>query len=178
MSAKMVKWKNGSYNGEKELLVVGEAGGKKWPNLWHISMFTNPLNFLRWYAPMHTRIKYTDIKGNCFRLHYTRLKYAYQGLLHYNCSLPIQLPQHTKPPWFQFPTHSGWLLWSQRLLWELYRCEIGFQQQLQSSASGITGPDDGKTEEHHDEIACIIYDEYMYFAEAVAKHLKLPSIML
>lgn len=33
-------------------------------------------------------------------------------------------------------------------------------------------------EEYQDEITCIIYDEYMYFAEAVANHLKLPSIIL
>jgi hypothetical protein len=32
------------------------------------------------------------------------------------------------------------------------------------------GPDDG--------IACIIYDELMYFSQAEAKHLKLPSIVL
>jgi len=25
-----------------------------------------------------------------------------------------------------------------------------------------------ETEEHHDEIACIVYDEYLYFTEAVA----------
>lgn len=29
-----------------------------------------------------------------------------------------------------------------------------------------------------DKLPCIIYDEYMYFAEAVACHLKLPSIIL
>ncbi|KAE8039155.1 hypothetical protein FH972_011593 [Carpinus fangiana] len=33
------------------------------------------------------------------------------------------------------------------------------------------GPDDG-------DIACIIYDEFMYFSEAVANSLKLPSIIL
>ncbi|KAE8039178.1 hypothetical protein FH972_011616 [Carpinus fangiana] len=29
-----------------------------------------------------------------------------------------------------------------------------------------------------DRIACIIYDEFMYFSEEMAKHLKLPSIIL
>ncbi|GLT66975.1 hypothetical protein SLA2020_393130 [Shorea laevis] len=31
---------------------------------------------------------------------------------------------------------------------------------------------------HDDELLCIIYDEFMYFAEAVAHELKLPSIIL
>ncbi|KAL4610711.1 hypothetical protein ACB092_08G070500 [Castanea dentata] len=35
-----------------------------------------------------------------------------------------------------------------------------------------------EAKEYQDEITCIIYDEYMYFAEAVANHLKLPSIIL
>ncbi|KAE8039175.1 hypothetical protein FH972_011613 [Carpinus fangiana] len=30
----------------------------------------------------------------------------------------------------------------------------------------------------HDRIACIIYDEFMYFSEETAKDLKLPSIIL
>ncbi|KAG2673319.1 hypothetical protein I3760_13G084900 [Carya illinoinensis] len=35
-----------------------------------------------------------------------------------------------------------------------------------------------ETKEYDGEITCIIYDEYMYFAAAVAKHLKRPSIIL
>ncbi|GKV08014.1 hypothetical protein SLEP1_g19705 [Rubroshorea leprosula] len=31
---------------------------------------------------------------------------------------------------------------------------------------------------HHDVLLCLIYDEFMYFAEAVAHELKLPSIIL
>ncbi|KAK3000218.1 hypothetical protein RJ639_024213 [Escallonia herrerae] len=34
-----------------------------------------------------------------------------------------------------------------------------------------------KQQEPHDDIACVIYDPIMYFSEAVASHLKLPSIM-
>ncbi|PON80935.1 UDP-glucuronosyl/UDP-glucosyltransferase [Trema orientale] len=33
-------------------------------------------------------------------------------------------------------------------------------------------------EDHHEKIAYIIYDEYMYFSEEVANHLRLPSIIL
>lgn len=35
-----------------------------------------------------------------------------------------------------------------------------------------------EAKEYQDEITCIIYDEYMYFAEAVAYYLKLPTIIL
>ena len=35
-----------------------------------------------------------------------------------------------------------------------------------------------EAKEYQDEITCIIYDEYMNFAEAVANYLKLPSIIL
>ncbi|KAK3001196.1 hypothetical protein RJ639_021818 [Escallonia herrerae] len=34
-----------------------------------------------------------------------------------------------------------------------------------------------KQQEPHDDIACVIYDPNMYFSEAVASHLKLPSLM-
>jgi hypothetical protein len=45
-----------------------------------------------------------------------------------------------------------------------------------SFTSGVTGMAlMMETEEHHDEIACIIYDEYLYFAEAVA---MLPMLWL
>lgn len=33
-------------------------------------------------------------------------------------------------------------------------------------------------QEEHGDLTCIIYDIAMYFAEAVASHLKIPSIML
>ncbi|XVF46600.1 hypothetical protein PTKIN_Ptkin03bG0040300 [Pterospermum kingtungense] len=33
-------------------------------------------------------------------------------------------------------------------------------------------------DKENEDIACIIYDEYMYFSEAAAKHVKLPSMVL
>ncbi|CAB4282356.1 unnamed protein product [Prunus armeniaca] len=33
-------------------------------------------------------------------------------------------------------------------------------------------------EDQHSKIACIIYDEYMYFSEEAANHLGFPSIIL
>ncbi|GAV78330.1 UDPGT domain-containing protein, partial [Cephalotus follicularis] len=48
-------------------------------------------------------------------------------------------------------------------------CEIPFQQALLRMI---------QNQDSHDDLPCIIYDGLMYFAEAVAHHLKLPSINL
>ncbi|XP_050369136.1 UDP-glucose iridoid glucosyltransferase-like [Argentina anserina] len=47
------------------------------------------------------------------------------------------------------------------------------KDHLQDSLARIMEKDD-----QHNKTACIIYDEYMYFAEEVAKHLRISSIIL
>ncbi|XWS74074.1 hypothetical protein CRYUN_Cryun02cG0184400 [Craigia yunnanensis] len=49
-------------------------------------------------------------------------------------------------------------------------CQVPFHECLVKMVEQV--------EEEKEEIACIIYDEFMYFSEAAAKHVKLPSIIL
>ncbi|XP_059431084.1 UDP-glycosyltransferase 76E2-like [Corylus avellana] len=49
-------------------------------------------------------------------------------------------------------------------------CEAGFRECLATEAMRQHGSDDG--------IACIIYDDYMYFTQETAKDMNLPSIIL
>ncbi|XVF19980.1 hypothetical protein REPUB_Repub11eG0158200 [Reevesia pubescens] len=48
-------------------------------------------------------------------------------------------------------------------------CQVPFQECLVKMV---------EQQVENEEIACIIYDEFMYFSEAAAKHMKLPSIIL
>ncbi|XP_062085075.1 UDP-glucose iridoid glucosyltransferase-like [Humulus lupulus] len=48
-------------------------------------------------------------------------------------------------------------------------CKIPLQEALTQMV---------KTNGHREKIGCIIYDEYMYFSNAVANHLQIPSIIL
>ncbi|XP_059625233.1 UDP-glucose iridoid glucosyltransferase-like [Cornus florida] len=49
-------------------------------------------------------------------------------------------------------------------------CEVPFQECLAQMMD--------QNQDQHGKVACIIYDTLMYFSEAVANHLKLPSIVL
>jgi hypothetical protein len=58
------------------------------------------------------------------------------------------------------------------ILWRINaNCRSHLHECLSQMMTAREGPDDG-------DIACIIYDEFMYFSEAVANSLKLPSIIL
>lgn len=50
-------------------------------------------------------------------------------------------------------------------------CQAPFRECLVKMADQVE-------KEKEEEIACIIYDEYMYFSDAAAKQVKLPSMIL
>ena len=50
---------------------------------------------------------------------------------------------------------------------------VNCRAPLEESLGQIMGSND-----QHESIACVIYDEYMYFSNEVADHLQLPSIIL